>query len=302
MLSFFRIIKFALQDIFRNISLSLMTVLILVLMLLSVNTLLVINVFTNKATDLVKDQIDVSVYFDKNTSEDKINEIREYLSQFPEVENITYKSPQDNLEDFKQEHKENEKIVKSLEELENNPLGATMILETREPQDYQKIVKALDVPEYEDVIEAKTFADTEKAIQRIEAITQQVEKFSLGLSVLFAIIAFIIIFNTIRVAIYTQRTEISIKKLVGATNWFVRGPYILEGIIFSALSVAITAGLVYFAVQFIDPYIEIILQTPGLLTNYFSSNIMLLLGIQFGAVLLLTWISSLFAMRRHLRA
>ncbi|MFB6226430.1 MAG: cell division protein FtsX [Candidatus Paceibacteria bacterium] len=302
MISFFRIIKFAFQDIYRNLSLSFMTILILVLMLLSINTLVVINVFTDKATDLVKSQIDISVYFQKDAPSEKIDEIKEYVSNFSEVETAKLKTPEENLQEFKQEYKGNEKILSSIEELEQNPLGATLIIKTTDPGDYNKIIEALSVPEYKDVIESKTFSNTQKAINRIQEITSQVERFSLALSVLFAVIAFVIIFNTIRVAIYTQRTEISIKKLVGATNWFVRGPYLFQGLFFSVVSVAITAGLVFLAVKFIDPYIATIFQEQAMLTNYFRSNIMLLFGAQLAAVLVLTWISSLFAMRRHLRA
>jgi cell division transport system permease protein len=301
MTSFFRVLKFAFQDLVRNISLSVMTVLILVLMLLSVNTIIILNVFTDEATNLVKDKINVSVYFEKSTSEKKIKEVQQYIKKFPEVEGMKYKSPQTNLKEFKTQHEKNSKIIESIKELKQNPLGATLIVDTKQPQDYKKIIKALDVPEYKNVIEAKTFADTKKAINRIESITNQVEKISLVLSAIFAVIAFIIIFNTIRVAIYTQRTEISIKKLVGATNWFVRGPYLMEGLIFSILSVVISGGAVYFGVQVIDPYIAEIFQTGRLLTNYFSSNIMLVFGTQFGAVLLLTWVSSMFAMRKYLK-
>ncbi len=302
MISFFRIIKFAFQDIYRNLSLSLMTILILVLMLLSINTLIVINVFTNKATTIVKNQIDVSVYFKKNVSKEKLKEVQDYVKGLKGVEGVNLKTAKKNLEEFKQEYKNNEEITKSLKELEENPLGATLVIQTENPNYYSQIVKALDVPEYKKIIETKTFADTEKAISRIQSITRQVERFSLGLSILFAVIAFIIIFNTIRVAIYTQRTEISIKKLVGATNWFVRGPYLLQGLFFSMLSVGITIGLVFLATRFLDPYIATVFNESKMLTNYFSSNIMFLFGIQFAAVLVLTWISSLFAMRRHLRA
>lgn len=301
MTSFFRVIKFAFQDIIRNLSLSLMTVLVLVLMLLSVNTIITLNVFTNKATEMVKDKINVSVYFKQNISQQKIDEVKKYLNRFPEVEKIIYKNPQENLKEFKKQHKQNQKIINSIEQLKQNPLGSTMIIDTQEPKDYRKIINALEEPQYEEIIEAKTYSDTKKAINRIENITTQVEKISLALSVIFAIIAFVIIFNTIRVAIYTQRTEISIKKLVGATNWFVRGPYLMEGLIYSILSIAISGLVVYFGVRFIDPYIAEIFQIQKLLTNYFSSNIMLLFGTQFGAVLLLTWVSSMFAMRKYLK-
>ena len=111
----------------------------------------------------------------------------------------------------------------------------------------------------------------------------------------------IIIFNTIRVAIYTQRIEITIKKLVGATNWFVRGPYIIESLVFSIFSVLITAGLVYLAISFLDPYIAVVFRQTGVLREYYSANLWLLTLGQLGGVVALTVLSSLLAMRKYLR-
>ncbi|MBU0597223.1 permease-like cell division protein FtsX [Patescibacteria group bacterium] len=299
--SFFRVIKFAFQDIIRNISLSLMTILILVLMLLSINTLIIIGVLTDQATSVVKEQIDVSIYFDHEATNEQIEEVNNYITQFPEVTSVEFFDTEAVIAQFREQHADNPEILASLDELGENPLGATLVVRTREPLDYQKIIDALRVPEYENIIEAKTFGDTEKAIERIDIITKQVERFTLALSVLFAIIAFLIIFNTIRVAIYTQRTEISIKKLVGATNWFVQGPYLLEAFIFTVVSMIISYGLIFGVFGFLDPYVAVVFQEPEILTNYFNSNIIMLLSTQFGAVLLLTIISSLLAMRKHLR-
>lgn len=301
MRSLFRAIKFAFQDIFRNISLSMMTVMILVLMLLSVNTLVIIKFFTLQATQSIKNQIDVSIFFSHQATDEQVDEIQSYVRSFPEVTEVNYFTKDEVLQKFREQYADNKNIVASLDELGENPLGATMIVKTREPSDYQKIIKALSVPEYEDVVMAKTFVDTEKAIMRINNITEQVERFSVALTGLFAVIAFLIIFNTIRVAIYTQRIEISIKKLVGATNWFIRSPYIIESIIFTVVSVSITYGFLVFTAGFIDPYIEVVFNKNSLLTEYFSSNIMVLFGGQFVAVLALTIFSSFMAMRRHLR-
>lgn len=301
LLSILRVIKFSLQDITRNFGLSFMTVLILVLMLLSVNALVIVNVLTSEAVVSIEDQIDVSVYFDHEATEEEIKEVKDYVDSFPEVTEITYLNKDQVLEQFRERHKDNPDIIASLDELNENPLGPTMIVKTREPSDYEKVIKALGVPEYENIIEAKTFGDTEKAINRVHIITTHVERFGMALSVLFATVAFLIIFNTVRVAIYTQRVEISIKKLVGATNWFVRGPYVFESLLFSILSVLFTYILVIFAASFLDPFIRIVFSKPDLLTSYYNSNFILLFGIQFIAVLLLTSVSSLLAMRRHLR-
>lgn len=279
-----------------------MTILILVLMLLSVNTVFIVDVLTKKAAASIKEQIDVSIYFDPKAQGEDIVEIREYVASFPEVVDVTYHSAEDVLEQFREEHKNNPDILASLDELDENPLGPTMIVKVREPEYYGKIITALDVPEYEDIIEAKTFSDTQKAIDRIHTITTQVERFSLVLSGFFAVIAFIIIFNTVRVAIYTQRMEITIKKLVGATNWFIRSPYIVTSLFFSIVSVAIAYGVILATAGLLDPYIGIVFQTDPFLTAYFKSNILLLGGIQFVAVLLLTIVSTMIAMRKYLRA
>ena len=285
----------------RNFSLSFMTVLILVLMLLSVNTLTVVNVITKEAVQTVKDQIDVSVYFSNDANDEQIQEVKSYIDSFPEVTDITYLDRDQVLAQFKEQHKDNTEIVASLDELGENPLGPTMIIKTREPQDYQKVITALTIPEYESIIEAKTFGDTEKAISRIQVVTTQVERFTLTISVLFAVIAFFIIFNTIRVAIYTQRIEISIKKLVGATSWFVRGPYIAESFIFSIISVFVSYIIIKIVLHFVDPYMAIIFQREAILVNYYQANLLYLLTIQFLVVLFLTVMSSLLAMRKHLK-
>lgn len=293
--------KFALQDMARNFSLSFMTVLILVLMLLSVNTLIMLRVLTSEAADSIKERIDVSVFFTHTAPEEKIKEALQFVQSFPEVVTATLYSRDDELKNFRDAYSDNPDVLAALDELGGNPLGPSMIIKTKEPGDYEKIIAALNVPEYRNIVIAKTFSDTQKAIDRIQNIMTQVERFSIALSALFAIIAFLIIFNTIRVAIYTQRVEIGIKRLVGATAWFIRSPYIIESFSFSLISTAATALIVLSATGFLDSYTAVVFGRAHILTTYFNSHIMALFGAEFGAVLLLTVISSSLAMRRHLR-
>ncbi|PIR75154.1 MAG: hypothetical protein CO030_05010 [Candidatus Magasanikbacteria bacterium CG_4_9_14_0_2_um_filter_42_11] len=301
MYSFLRIIRFALQDIARNIGLSFMTIFVLVLMLLSVNTLLFIRLVTTEATTSIRDQIDVSIYLSLEATADEIDEVYTYIASLPEVTQATFFSQEEVLDNFRTLYHDNENILASLEELTENPLGATIVVKTKDPADYVTVIEELSIPEYETIVESKTFTDTQGAIQKIDVITTNVERFSFALTAFFAIIAFLIIFNTIRVAIYTQRIEISIKKLVGATNWFVRGPYVIESVVFSVFSVGIAISMVYISTGFLDQYLGVILGDPQFLTNYYFLHILSLAGIQFGIVFFLTLISSLLAMRRYLR-
>ncbi len=302
MLSFFRIIKFAFQDIGRNFSLSFMTVFILVLMLLSVNTLWSLDVLTKAAVEAVKKQIDISIYFVPEATDKNVNEIKTYVGMFPEVTDIKLQTKEEVLASFREQHKLQKEALDALDELGKNPFGPTMIIKTKEPQDYKKIIDALNVPEYQNLIEAKSFDNHEDAIERLQNITNRIEKIGFGLTILFALISFLIIFNTIRVAINTQRTEINIKRLVGASNWFIRGPYFIESVIFTLLSVALTIIIVFLSLRWIDPYLAVVLPNGFSLTNYFQSNMLMLFGAQALAVLVLTILSSGLAMRKQLKA
>lgn len=302
MTAFWRLLKFAFQDLGRNLGLSFMTVLILVLMLLSVNVLWSVDVVTKEAVKLVKNQINVSLYFKAEALDKEVTDVKKYLALFPEVTDLQLLSREEVLKSFVERHKLSEEVLTGLTELGDNPFGPTLVVKTREPEDYKKVMSALDVPEYENLIETKSFEGHEEGIEKIQNITNRVERLGFGLSVLFAIISFLIIFNTVRVAIYTHRIEISIKRLVGASSWFIRGPYVVESVIFTILSIGITGGLIYLALRWLDPYIQIVFPNSFSLTNYYNSHIFFLFGLQALAVLLLTIASSFLAMRRQLKA
>ena len=301
MRSLWRIIKFSFQDLGRNFGLSAMTVFILVLMLLSVNVLWSVDILTKQAMKLVKNQINVSLYFASDAGDKDVGEIKKYLDSFPEVTGVTTLSKEQVLQSFKDRHRMSKEVLDALDELGSNPFGPTLIVSTREPEDYKKIFTALDVPEYDSLIEAKSFDRQEDKLDKFQNIITRIEKLGMGISIMFAIIAFLIIFNTVRVAIQTHKIEISIKRLVGASNWFIRGPYLVESIFFTILAVGITVGVVFFALRWLDPYLAVVFPDAFSLTNYYNSHILLLFGMQALAVLFLTTVSSALAMRRQLK-
>ena len=170
MLSFLRIIKFAFQDLGRNISLSFMTVFILVLMLLSVNTLWSLDILTKEAIGAVKKQIDVSIYFVSEATDKNVKEIKSYVEMFSEVTEIKMQTREEVLASFREQHKLQKEALDALAELGQNPFGPTMVIKTKEPEDYKKIISALNVPEYANLIEAKSFDNHEEAISRLQNI------------------------------------------------------------------------------------------------------------------------------------
>lgn len=301
MISLVRIFKFAFQDIGRNLGISFMTVFILVLMLFSVNTLWSVKILTNEAVGLVKDQINVSIYLLSNVSDKEVEEIKNYLQDIPEVESLKVLSPNEVLQSFEKRHSMSLEVLEALKELGGNPFGPTIVVKTKEPGNYKEVISLLDASPYKQFIETRSFEGNEDAIIRLQNITNRIENVGLGLSLLFAFIAFMIVFNMVRVAIYTHRIEISIKRLVGAHNWFIRGPYLVESFIFTILSIFVTGIILYWFLHWIDPYIGVVFPSGFSLTNYYKSNILYLSLVQIVAVLLLTIFSSTLAMRKQLK-
>lgn len=296
-----RIIKFAVQNIWRNLGLSFMTVTILVVTLLSFNVFVGMSAMTQHAVATVKEKIDASIYFAPEATDAQVQEVQEFLRTFPEVKELTLKTRDEVLTQFKEKHKNNTDVMGSLEELEGNPFGPTLVITTHEPGQYITVLKTLNTPDLQKIIEGKTFDNNEGFIDRLQLVTRRVEQFMLGITALFLLIAFLIIFNTIRVAIYTQREEISIKKLVGATNWFIRAPFLLDGVAYTFVSVGVAVALVFGILGFIDEYIQAVFNASFSLIAYFRSH-PLIFVYEIAAVLLLTCISSALAMRKYLRA
>ena len=302
MVTFFRAIKFGIQNAWRNFGLSTITITILVLMVLSINVVFAIGALTNQAISTVKNQVDISIFFQSDAEESQVAEVQTVLSSFPEVKEVTLQTPDEVLEAFRNRHARDEDIQYSLAELEENPLGATLIVRTQEPGQYESILRAIDVPEYDGIIEARTFDDTGEIISRIDSVTSRAKNIALAVTILFGIVAFLVVASAIRVAIFTQREEIGIQKLVGAGNWFIRAPFMVEVVLYCTVAMVISLVLLYFGITLTDPYIRSMFGAQSFsLLDVFSSNGLWLFGAEFISLILLCMISGSIAMRRFLR-
>jgi cell division transport system permease protein len=298
----FRIIKFALQDFRRNFWLSFATVIILVLTLISINFLIILNVLTRTAVAQVQDKVDVSIYFKRDVSESQIGNIKSYLLGLSEVKDVEYISRDYALTAFENKHQDNPVILESLKEVGENPLGATLVIRANDPKDYPTILKVFDDPQYENIIQDKSFDDHEAVIKKIETISDKTRTTGAGFAGIFAAIAVLIGFNTVRMTIYTHREEIGIMKLVGAANWFVRSPYVVNGILYGLFAVIFTALITYPLIGFAEPYLSGFFDGSNFnLLGYFTDNFVKIFGLQFIGVVLLNMVTSSLAVGRYLK-
>lgn len=298
----YRAIKFAVQSFFRNIWLSLVTVIILVLTLFSVTLAAGINVVADKAIASVQNKVDVSVYFKPSAKEQDILNVRYRLEGLPTVEAVSYTSQDEALEKFKAKHEDDTIILDSLKQLESNPLGATLIIKAKSIDDYPSIMAVLDSADYSSLIQDKNFADNQTVIQHLSDLSNKVKRIGIIISGVFVVIAVLIMFNTIRITIYTHREEIGIMKLVGASNWFVRAPFLVEMLLYALFAVVISLALLYPFLGVIGPQLNSFFAGYDLdLVTYFASHFWRIVGLQFAFVLLLSAFSSSIAIGKYLR-
>jgi len=300
--STYRVFIFAWQSFWRNFWLSVVTITIVILAFISINFLIIINITTDAAIDIIKNKVDISLYFRPEATEPQVLEVETYLSSLTQVKEITYISQQDALEAFRQKHRQESIIIESLEELEDNPIGATLQIQAKNIDDYPKIIDVLDNSKYNNLISDKNFDDHQVYIAKIKNLSDSVRKIGFLISGIFIAISLMIVFNTIRVAIYTHRQEIGVMKLVGATNWFIRSPFLLEATFYGIISCVIAIAIFYPILNLIQPYINNFFLTEEFsVVNYFNQNFWYIFGLELLVVILLNIVSSSIAIRRYLK-
>ncbi len=298
-LSLFRVIKFSFQDIIRNIWLSLVTIIILILALFTVNMLLVVKAIGNTAEGAVKNMIDVSVDLKTNASDKEIEVLISKIKRLPNVKNITYISKEEALPIFKKEYQDNPDILQALNELGQNPLSPTIIIKPVNLDNFDSLVNQLNALDSK-IIESRDFTDYKLMLQKINDITDKVNDAGIVLSIIFVLITLLVVYNSVRVAIYTHRREISIMKLVGASTSFVQMPYLLSSFIYTCIAMIFIIVVFYPFLSLLQPYLETFFVDYHVnLIEYFYGNIFTIFGIQLLVASLVNAFTSFLAVRKY---
>jgi cell division transport system permease protein len=274
------------------------------------SVLFLLSNITNISLDAVKNTVDISVYFKIGLAEKKIFEIRDQLQVNPKVKQVIYVSSKQAFEDFKQKHQNDPLITESLNELTENPLPATLNIKTYDLEDYPEISKSLSDVNLKDFIDKVNYEDNRQIIERLSRILRFIQTFGLVLVLIFCLIAILVIYNTITLTIYNRREEVEIMRLVGATNWYIRGPFVVESLLYGIGSTVLTAFLLLPVFSTAMPKVFAYLY-PGLAYgNYFSLtalssghilNYWYLVFLLLVISLVLAIVSTLLAIRKYLK-
>jgi len=302
LVSLYRVLKFAAVNFWRNIWLAVVTTTIMSMSLFVVMMLLGLNLVINQAIHSLHEQVDVSVYFKPEITAEVVQEFQTSLQQIPGVREVVYISKDAALENFKEKFADNQVILESLEELAENPLGDTLIIQGESIEDYDLVLQVLNNEELAPYIQEKNFQDYNTIITKISEISSTVNKIGLFLSIMFLLIALLVTFNTIRIAIYTYRSELGIMRLVGASKAFIEWPFFVEGVFYALIAVFVTTVAIYPIGSAVQPFLDKFFGPSTLnILQYVNSHFIKIVGVQLLGAVGISVFSSWLAVRKYIK-
>ncbi|MEK7614522.1 MAG: permease-like cell division protein FtsX [Patescibacteria group bacterium] len=300
-----RIVRSGTVNFSRATVVSLSSVFIFTITLFVIGSLILLNAVLGYSLEQIKEKVDVNVYFTTNAPEETVLAIQASLQKLPEVALAEYTSRDQALQNFKKRHEGDYLIAQSLEELGDNPLGASLNVRAKDPSQYESIVSFLEggsalVKSNASYIDKINYYQNKEVIDRLNKIIAGTKKVGFAVTLALVIISILITFNTIRLAIYISREEIGIMRLVGAGNHYIRGPFLIEGVLYGVISAVITMLIFWPVTAWLGKTTTMFFGGINLFdyyTSYFFQLffILLLSGVFLGAV------ASFLAVRKYLK-
>lgn len=296
-----RIIRTGFYSFFRNSFVSLSSILVMVVTLLFIGAIIFSSAWLSHALAEIKERVDVAVSFVHTVEESEVLAVKESIEALPEVSEIIYTPGDQVYEDFLERHRDDPDTLFALEEAGENPFGSRLNIKAFDPAQYAGIAEFLDSLEQRepDLIYSTNYFQNEVAIENLTRIIDSTQTFGTALAAVLIIISILITFNTIRLAIYISKEEISVMKLVGASTSYIRGPFVVVGVIYGVVSGLIALAIFYPVTWWLQPQVPdpIVLN----LFNYYLTNlwqislILIVSGVFIGAV------SSYLAVKKYLK-
>lgn len=302
--AFKRIVRAGFVGFWRNAFVSLAAIFVMAVSLFVIGATMMINTLLGVSLEHIQDKVDINVYFNTAAEQADIDLLQTSLESLPDVEEVVYTSREAALAAFSARHQNDDTIMQGLEELGDNPLGASLSIRAKETSQYEGIAsflaeqQAIEDPQ-SPLIDEVNFSKNQEAIDKLTAIIGAVESATFAIMVVLVAASVLITFNTVRLTVYTTREEISVMRLVGASNMFIRGPFMLQGIMYGITAGVLALLILYPLVLWIGPETEKFFQFN--LFNYFVADFGYIFVVLVGAGIVMGVMSSLMAVSRYLR-
>jgi cell division transport system permease protein len=297
-----RLIVSGVTNFFRNIWVSIAATSMVAITLFIISTILVFYTLTVLSIQNSTDKVGVATaYFKDTATESEIANVRTEIEALPGVKSVGYISKAQAAELFKQRHQNEPVLLETLNEFSasDSPIPASLAVRADQLSDYPQIYSTLTSDRYAPYFQS--VRDNQKVIDKLHSIIAFITAFGLILAGIFIIVTIMVTFNTIRLTIYNRREEVEIMRLVGATNWYIRWPFLIEGILYAVFATAFVSLVVLVLLIMLSGRIEQFLSISSLGTTLFNAIFWKLLLVNLVASIGLCLIASTIAIRRYLK-
>lgn len=305
LITLWRIIHTGIVNFMRNVTLATAAIAVMVVTLTIVLFSLITNATFENTIAQITDKIDISVFLKDSDTPDQTQRLIAQIKRLPNVKSVIYLNKAAALRQYMQQNAGNEQLLTAINET-TNPLPATILIKPIDLNQIQDIKTYLVKPEVAALQsdQPSYSGDRKQAIDKITHATNVLRKIGVITVAVFAVICALIIFNTIQMAIFNRRDEINIMRLLGASTWYIRGPFIVESAIYGFLSAIFSVLIVNSA--FLASSNALQASSLGLLdinyaNQYFDTHFWQLLTIQLMLGIVLGAVSSSIATRRYLK-
>ncbi|MBA2278990.1 ABC transporter permease [Candidatus Saccharibacteria bacterium] len=289
----------------RNAWLSIAAMAIMVVTLSIVLFSFIANATFSHTIQEIRDRIDVSVFLLDSVTTQQRDQLIGQLEDIDNVRAVEYISKDQALADYIELNKDNVDLQLAISQTEN-PLPASLRLKLHNPDIIDQLKSFLDTPEIQTLQSDETSysGDRKEAIDKIAKATTFIRQAGIIGVLIFACISVLIIFNTIQMAIFNRRDELSIMRLLGASRWYIRGPFLVESLLIGISAALISVGLCNIIFSIASGTLDA--SSLGLLdinyaSRYFEERYWMILAIQLGIGIVIGVTSSFVATQRYLR-
>lgn len=288
----------------RNIYLSIAAIAMMAITLTILLFAAVANATFNHSVADITSHIDVTISLTDKITDTQLNQLENQLQALPNVASVTYVSKAQALAAYEQQNANNPDLLNAIQET-GNVLPASLTIKPKDPNQTESIKNFLDQPQEASLYSFSSYSgDRKAAIDKITKATHFFEQAGIAGIIVFTLISMMIIFNTIRMAIFNRRDELVIMRLLGAGPWYIRGPFVVESMLYGVVAAVISLGIC--AALFAVASTTLQASSLGLLdisysTHYFKSHLVWIILIQLAAGIIIGAASSFFATRRYLK-
>lgn len=300
-----RILLAGFRGFYRNRTVSLSSIFILTITLSIISSFYLSRAIFNYTLDQIREKVDVRVYFTIDASEDQVKDVQAKLVGLPQVKSVTYTSREEALADFKEKHAGDQLTLQALDELGANPFGASLSIIANDTSQYEAIATALTegsglLGDAASSVDKINYYQLKDSIDKLNNIIGWTDTVGFWISMIFILMSCMIVYNTIRLAIFVYRDEIAVMKLVGASNMFIRGPFVVEALLYALVATILSLAFFYFATIWVAKKTVFFFEGMNI-HAYFLEHFFSLAGILLLSGAVLAVVSSLLAVRKYLK-